>query len=347
MTPILFLTTLLFIATIVHADIFSKALANILSIWLLPQPEESKYSNCHPANNRMRLFLSILIFWTPVLIFILSEPQSIIINEIMSQTILIFLIASTIILIYFNHSYIWSDDFRTVVNPMVYLKKSLKRNNQKQRNSEKEMSVIKEELTDKIYHTEEITKKIESKVITNSAAILEQSSLIEAKFILNRVYIKSLDEKLINTNTSIDRTNNNFKLKITETNELVKNINNNIFTLRCAEKKKLKNKIELENKPFKDYFRNQETFEKLNYLLLAKGFKATPTKICILIYKLVTLDVIIQNKKDKYYCQASARFFNLEKVDPGMYSNIKGTIQTSNRADNQNENRFYALIISR
>jgi len=70
---------------------------------------------------------------------------------------------------------------------------------------------------------------------------------------------------------------------------------------------------------------------------------STPTQVCILIYKLETLDVIIKNKTDRNYCLAWAKFFNIEKIDSGMYSKIICTIQTSITAENQNKIDFDAL----
>ncbi|EKF54689.1 hypothetical protein I215_11479 [Galbibacter marinus] len=169
------------------------------------------------------------------------------------------------------------------------------------------------------------------RTVKNPKISLDKKFLLSEKRISeNREDINLLQDKSIKTNFLFNKTSNALNLKINGTTGLVKNIEKNLNKIGDAEKKKIKAKVELENKCFKDYFKSQKTFEKLNSLLITNDFydennKTTATQVAILMYKLETLNVIIKGKKDSYYCQASAKYFHLNRIDPGMYSNIKGT----------------------
>lgn len=177
------------------------------------------------------------------------------------------------------------------------------------------------------------------KTVENPKIIIDKRfSSCEKTISKNRDDINFLQDKSSNTDFLLNESSKALNFKIDDTKESIKNVTKNLNKIGDAEKKKLKAKVELENKCFKDYFKTEETFEKFEKLLHNNDFylhknNLTATNLCILTCKLLDLKALSINKKQEYYCIAIAKYFNVPEFDKSNLS----------RAKKNNENGSFSI----
>ncbi len=297
--------------------------ATIIHFWFVVKPSwksifATKYTieNYSNRSNNISIFLSVLIFFFPIILF--NHYRSLTYTNNLSDIIfLISISAITIFLIFLNRKVFWSEKFR---EPSISIKQS----------------------TEEI---EKLEKNLKSKFLQNESITSNLKKNIEEKFLVcatkiskNRDDINFLQDKSSNTDFLLNESSKALNFKIDNTKESIKNITKNLNKIGDAEKKKLKAKVELENKCFKDYFQTEETFEKFEKLLHNNDFylhknNLTATNLCILTCKLLDLKALSINKKQEYYCIAIAKYFNVPEFDKSNLS----------RAKKNNENGSFSI----
>ncbi|QYA25617.1 hypothetical protein G3I01_08860 [Gramella sp. MT6] len=140
MPPILSLYILLFFATLSH---LAMVVYNSIKFYMPSKSlrnTEYNYTKFDPANNRLRLGLSLTFFLGPIIITLVLRSFQFE-DELSIIAILAILIMITIYFTYFNHYKIWSEKFRTVPNPKIISEQSY---SEHQRDLKIELDKIKE-----------------------------------------------------------------------------------------------------------------------------------------------------------------------------------------------------------
>ncbi|WP_026707434.1 hypothetical protein [Flavobacterium frigidarium] len=152
---------------------------------------------------------------------------------------------------------------------------------------------------------------------------------------LNCIY-----KKAASSDSDLNKIKKNLKNKIDDVFKTAINNQNNLVDI--AEKtKKIETEIEdiksetlsrstkkkiASEKDYASYFKNQKTFNDIEQLLEVNKFKVeknlTPTNLCILAYKLHTLNLIDIEHKQTHFVVALAAHFNIRRIDKTIISKI-------------------------
>lgn len=288
MDTIYFLLVIFFLITLAHLAFVTQFIVQIPAN-LLFHTYSKEGSKSNLETDIFRLILTVPGIISPVLIFNGYKVLPIE-NKNIDSIVLLVLISLTSFLFYHNRFKIWNSSFRKIEKP-----KSLQ---------------------------DDINYKTTQTLIFHEEAIN-----------CNHKKATSIGRDLNKKNKILEnKTDDVFKTAISNQNGLVdiaektKRITTEIEGFKSEILSRSTKKKEAAEKDYASYFKNPKVFKDVEQLLENNKFQVqknlTPTNLCILSYKLHTLNLIDIENQQTHFVIALAKYYNIHHIDKTIISKV-------------------------
>lgn len=340
MNAIYILTTVIFTANTLHAGVLAKIFSPLLCSWLFPDSNWKENERFNPSTDRFKLMLSIT-FFSAILLLYYAYKNAQIKSLTIHYILLIILIILSVFFIYFNKYKIWSKSNRIVPSKKNKTDLTLNGIQETLNNHANTINQNSETINSIENNYTRTNREFENKILTiNDTTKKNHELLTKTKKV--KVDIENLKNEITTINNKHLRTKESFKIETTEIYRNTKEIKNDIEQIKKTVINKKKSVTEKENRKYESYFKSKKLFQDTEIILKENNFYTNKNnlkavRLSILTYKLQKLKIININRYNKYYCMAAEKQFGIEKLDPGMLSDILNSLEDGSAIPKHNK----------